>query len=362
MVMNTYRSFCILVLAALLAACGGSAATPTPTLTSTATVEATPTMVPTATVTPYPAGISYLNPQKYQVEYRAVVHDSGFNVSRLLIYQPKPVEWDAQKEMTIAEVSPAPTHENIDAATGSGIYNWDISGKPKAGESLPIVIKFTFTAYETHTNISPSDVKPYNTSDPLYKQYTAPERFIESDDPQIKAKAAELAGAETNPLLLTRKFYDYIIDHSTYNLTGTGLKGAKALLTTGKGECGDYSSLFIAFSRASGIPARSVVGYWAVSGLDQTHVWAEFYLEGYGWVPADATIGQSQPSNRDFYFGNMDNQRVILNKGFNIALVPATSDNYIAPFLQVPMWWYWGSGNSNTISLDRVSWNVTKIQ
>jgi hypothetical protein len=354
MFVNIYRSFCLLILAALLAACSGN-------VSSIPTVTATPSIVATATSTPYPAGISYLNPQKYQVEYQAAVHDSGFKVTRLLIYQPKPVEWDAQKDVTIDEVSPAPTHENIDAATGSGIYNWDLTGQPKVGEDLPILIKFTFTAYETHTNISPADVKPYDMASLLYKQYTAPERFIQSNDPEIKAKATKIAAGETNPLLLARRFYDYIIDHSTYTLTGKGLEGAKTMLTTGKGECGDYSSLFIALSRASGIPARAVVGYWAVSGLDQTHVWAEFYLEGYGWVPADATIGQSQPGKRDFYFGNMDNQRVILNKGFNIALVPATSDHFVAPFLQVPLWWYWGSGDSKTIQLDRSSWNVTKI-
>ncbi len=367
--MKAHRSFCLLVLAALLAACAGNT-TPlhTTTVPATATEPATPSALPTdtpipptATTTPYPSGISYLNPQKYQVNYDVLVKDTSFFVSRILIYQPKPVEWDAQKDLSIDEVSPTPTHENIDPITGSGMYNWDLSGQPAPGKNLPINMKFTFTAYETHTNISPAHVKPYNPSDPLYIQYTAAERFIESDDPLIVARAAELAAGETNPLLVTRKFYDYIIAESVYYQAGTGLNGAKSLLTGKKGECGDYSSLFIALSRASGIPARAVVGYWAVPGLNQTHVWAEFYLEGYGWVPVDVTIGQSDQARRDFYFGNMDNQRVILNKGFNIRLVPTAPDSAVVAFLQTPFWWFWGTGNSNTISLDRAAWRVKKL-
>ena len=38
------------------------------------------------------------------------------------------------------------------------------------------------------------------------------------------------------------------------------------------------------------MPTRPVVGFWAESG-QPTHVWAEFYLPGYGWVLADPERG-----------------------------------------------------------------------
>lgn len=139
-----------------------------------------------------------------------------------------------------------------------------------------------------------------------------------------------------------------------------GLNGAKYLLDNGVGECGDYSALFIALCRASGIPARPVVGYWAISGSNQTHVWAEFYLEGVGWIPVDVTIGQMEKENRDYYFGNMDNQRVILSKGYNSPLMPTTPDSYVAPILQCPFWWYWGSGDGSKFTLSR-TWAVRDI-
>ena len=79
--------------------------------------------------------------------------------------------------------------------------------------------------------------------------------------------------------------YDYVVETAHYRLVGEGLLGAKALLSNDEGECGDFAALFIALCRAKGIPAGSVVGYWAITGVEQTHVWAEFYIEGIGWIP-----------------------------------------------------------------------------
>jgi transglutaminase-like putative cysteine protease len=265
----------------------------------------------------------------------------------------------------VEEVSPAPSREGTDPVFGNGLYYWEMQNTPKQGEALPFKIRFTFTAYEIATKINPDDVQPYLQDDPLYKLYTRPERFIESTDPQIVEIADQVAAGETNPYRLARKFYDYVIATAHYQLLGQGLLGAKTLVTTGQGECGDYSALFVALSRAKGIPARPVVGYWAISGLEQTHVWAEFYLQGIGWIPVDPTFGQSrpgQPGRPDYYFGNMDNQRVILNKGYNIPMVPAAPDNYLAPLMQEQAWWFWGSsGDAGTVNMERTSWTVTPI-
>jgi len=334
-----------------------------PTVPLTVTSTQFPTVPLTATPAPPPGSIEFKNPKNYRVEYIATVRNKSFAINKLLVYQPRPLEWDGQKNVKVEEVSPSPDKSGQDLDFGNGIYYWQIlSSGPKPGESMQFKIQFTFTAYETSTTVDPDKIQPYNQDNPLYKLYTRPERFIESTDPQIAALADQVAGSETNPYRLARKFYDYVIANAHYRLLGKGLLGAKALLTSGVGECGDYSSLFIALARAKGIPARPVVGYWAISGIDQTHVWAEFYIENLGWIPVDPTFGQSQPAKKDYYFGNMVNQRVILNKGFNIQLDPAGPDNFSAPFLQVPLWWFWGSsGDASTVSLERTSWKVTPI-
>jgi transglutaminase-like putative cysteine protease len=329
-------------------------ATPLPSVTAAPS----PTTEPTATSAPKEP-ISFANPQKYSVEYEVTIKNDGFTPTDIRLYLPVPGEWEAQKDLKINQVTPEPQSQRAEKNSGNAMIYWQLSGSPKKNTTESFNLNFDLTAYETITNIDPAAVQPYNTDSAEYKQYTKPEKYIESGDPKIVQLANDLAKGETNSYLLAKTFYDYIIDNTHYKLLGQGLNGAKYLLDKGNGECGDYSALFIAISRAMGIPARPVVGYWAISGNDQTHVWAEFYLEGIGWIPVDATIGQQSAAKRAYYFGNMDNQRVILSKGYNTALVPSGPNNYIAPILQVPMWWFWGSGDANKIRMDR-NWTVTK--
>jgi hypothetical protein len=72
-------------------------------------------------------------------------------------------------------------------------------------------------------------------------------------------------------------------------------------LVSKKGICYDFAKLFVALSRANGIPSRVVRGLafdfkpnvnFYVENYG--HAWAEVYLPVYGWVPIDPTFGISQ--------------------------------------------------------------------
>jgi transglutaminase-like putative cysteine protease len=337
-----------------------ASATLLPTEEPTSVPAPTSTIPPTPEATPVPAQpLSYANPQQYSVTYSVVIANSGFSPSDIRLYLPMPSEYDAQKNISIDEISPEPKSKSAEKNSGNSMLYWQPKGAPKKNEAATFTLRFSLTAFETNTNIDPAAVQPYAPNSPEVRLYTKSEKFIESKNPKITALANSLVGSETNPYLQAKLFYDYIIDHTQYRLIGQGLNGAMYLLDHGNGECGDYSALFIALSRAKGIPARPVVGYWAISGNEQTHVWAEFYIEGIGWIPVDATIGQQSATKRTYYFGNMDNQRVILSKGFNTPLVPVGPSNFVAPILQTPLWWFWGSGNADTLKMER-SWMVSK--
>ena len=60
----------------------------------------------------------------------------------------------------------------------------------------------------------------------------------------------------------------------------------------GGGKCADISAVFVTLARAAGIPARDVYGLRIAAPktgeiTGNYHCWAEFYLPGTGWVPAD---------------------------------------------------------------------------
>lgn len=341
---------------------GATATAVPPTAIPSPTSTATPAPVPTATATLLPEPVFYTNPQEYQVEYSVRVANGNFTLTDLRVYQPRLVEWDSQKNVQEVSVSPAPSQSSADPVFGNGIYFWKLSGQPKPGGYVDFVFQTKVTVDEILTQINPDEITAYKTGDPAYVLNTRPEKFIESDDAQIVALANQIAGDEQNPYLMARKFYDAILQKISFRIAGEGLKGALWAARNNKGEAGDFAALFVALCRAKGIPARPVVGYTASSGLDQATVWSEFFIEPFGWIPVDPTAGQRQVNRTGYYFGNLDNARIIINKGFNIPLVPAAPENFEAAYLQVPFYWFWGSaGDSTSVILTRNNWTVTKI-
>ncbi|NMC27857.1 MAG: transglutaminase domain-containing protein [Syntrophomonadaceae bacterium] len=137
--------------------------------------------------------------------------------------------------------------------------------------------------------------------------YLAAAPKIESNAPEIKAVASQIideAHAEDS-LNLARRAFDFTHRTLKYDSTAPSAnKGALAGLKAKAGVCEEFASLFVATCRASGVPARIVNGYASdVSELagegnaanltGRRHQWAEFYLEGKGWIPADPTLTNS---------------------------------------------------------------------
>ncbi len=107
------------------------------------------------------------------------------------------------------------------------------------------------------------------------------EKYIETNDEHIRAAASKLRGKET---LKTVKYtYDFVNKHLTYEKSAEE-NGALAALKSGKGDCSEFSDLFVALCRANNIPARTISGY-TLDYLDfGKHSWAEVYLDQCGWV------------------------------------------------------------------------------
>ncbi|MDN4591588.1 transglutaminase [Xenophilus aerolatus] len=111
------------------------------------------------------------------------------------------------------------------------------------------------------------------------------------------------AGARTD-IEKAKAVYDWIVAncHREGSVRGCGTGDVKYVLTSGNlgGKCADLNGLFVALSRASGVPARDVYGvrvddsargYKSMGKSGDIsraqHCRAEFYAQGYGWVPVD---------------------------------------------------------------------------
>jgi transglutaminase-like putative cysteine protease len=96
-------------------------------------------------------------------------------------------------------------------------------------------------------------------------------------------------------------------------------------LSARRGDCGVQGMVFITLCRAVGVPARWQSGWQTKPGDWNMHDWSEFYVEPWGWLPADASYGvrnHADPRVRDFFCGHMDPYRLIVNLDYARELQP----------------------------------------
>ncbi|MBI4436453.1 MAG: transglutaminase domain-containing protein [Candidatus Omnitrophica bacterium] len=148
-------------------------------------------------------------------------------------------------------------------------------------------------------------------------------------DERIQGLSKEVTQGKVFPLEQGRAIYDYVLSHMQYDKTTPGWGNgdtARACLV-GKGNCTDFHSLFISLARASKIPSRFKIGIpipeqESEGKIPGYHCWAEFYVDGKGWISVDASEAWKYPEKREYYFGTYDANRLLISTGRNIQLVP----------------------------------------
>jgi hypothetical protein len=158
---------------------------------------------------------------------------------------------------------------------------------------------------------------PAGSGDPEITRYLQPAAFIESDAPEIRARAelmvAGVSGVRARAERLTREVNALVEKKPTVSLPS-----ALEVLRTRVGDCNEHTVLFVALARSIGIPSRINVGLAYVRGAFYYHAWPEVYVdEGDGrglWLPVDPTFNQfpADATHVRFARGGLDKQAAIL--------------------------------------------------
>lgn len=94
-----------------------------------------------------------------------------------------------------------------------------------------------------------------------------------------------------------------------------------------KGDCGQVALLLITMLRYKGIPARWQSGWMMHPGEVNLHDWAEYYIDGVGWIPIDVSFGRGgdsdNPVPKYFYISGIDSYRLYVNNDFSGSFYPA---------------------------------------
>ena len=139
-------------------------------------------------------------------------------------------------------------------------------------------------------------------------------------------------------------------------LKASPVGSAEYCLQNKTGNCTDFHSLWTSLARSSGIPTRMVYGSFFKKDLDgkpddqSYHCWIEFWAPDIGWIVHDVAVAdifvgdfalnegntskvrlttaagyeKADPAMVDYYFGNIDDRRVVWHRGRDLKVEGAS--------------------------------------
>ena len=137
-----------------------------------------------------------------------------------------------------------------------------------------------------------------------------------------------------------KRFYDFVTKEVKYSFVRDYFQIddlGEYCAVNRKGDCGLQALLFILLCRVSGIPAHWQSGLSIDEDYVGSHDWAQFYVDGWGWLFADPSFGggawrNGSPERHAFYFGNVDPMRMVVNRRFQAELLPKKEKLRIDPY------------------------------
>jgi len=153
---------------------------------------------------------------------------------------------------------------------------------------------------------------------------------------------------DLNPFEAAKRLYLGVIREMKYGEASKHQVIQDSVADGATGTCGLYSFFYVTLLRHIGFAARVSGGFWQGEGRtpgDQPlyHMLAEFYVPGFGWVPADPAMAESKdPTGRfAYYFGNTPYTNTLCS------VTHGGSHDWpgfgFADHLQVP-YWIWDGG------------------
>ena len=248
---------------------------------------------------------------------------------------------DDSQDIVIRNIFPKPAEISEDTEQGNQIGIWSLVPEQ---DKLTLLVKMEISgeSKDVITNVDVTNIAPYQKETKLFRRFTASGEWINTEG-TVADRAQSIVGTETNPYMQAKALFRWMNDNMNFVPANQVERSAKTTLMRRNGDCGQYSILFTAMCRSLEIPARVVSGFWINGGR---HRWAEFYIEGQGWVPVDIAAAQVlmpdhvvfsesekelflkqrkiSTSNPEWFFGNSPASLIRVTIGNNIPVPSKT--------------------------------------
>ena len=275
----------------------------------------------------------------FDLVYETEVRHIPSNATRVDVWIPLPQD-DLYQEIITQQIdTPYDWAVYIDPEYGNKILHLSLADADVS--TIPITASFRVRRREHVQPLLIGDQAP----PPPKERWLQPDRLVPLDQ-RISQIAADVTSESETPLEKARAIYDYVVDTMVYDKSGTGWGNGDIYWACDvkTGNCTDFHALFIGLNRAVGIAATFEIGFplppdRSAGQIAGYHCWAQFYLDGVGWVPVDTSEANKHPEQREYFFGAHDQHRVLFTLGRDITLQPPQQgpalNYFIYPYVEV---------------------------
>ncbi len=278
----------------------------------------------------------------FQLKYAAQITDLP-REGKVRVWIPVPPSNGDQEVKRLETTFPAKAQEGSEEKYGNQVLYFE-TAVPKSGE-LTLSTAYRVNRHEVR------GLPPEKMALPPIKLADKQRQLLLAADAKVPVggKPLELLRGLELPedkLKLARLLYDKVDEHVKYDKSRPGYGQGDVLWVCDSrfGNCTDFHSLFISLARAQGLPARFEIGFsvpekHGEGSIAGYHCWAFFFLDGQGWVPVDISEADKNPLLKDYYFGNLTENRVTFSEGRDLTLVPPQAgpplNFFIYPYVEV---------------------------
>jgi transglutaminase-like putative cysteine protease len=138
-----------------------------------------------------------------------------------------------------------------------------------------------------------------------WELYTRDHPIFGLTTPVVQEVAAKLLKEHPDPVQRAKAIHDLVASTLAYE-GGGGWDSAPVVLERKRGSCTEFTYVFCALCRATGIPTR-LVGASIFPARSRApfvdkghHRWPQAFLKGLGWVDFDPTLDAGRPAKQTF--------------------------------------------------------------
>lgn len=260
------------------------------------------------------------------------------------VWVPLPLDSEGQSVFDVEINAPAPYEITRDSEWGNGIVYF----KPSATNGkFDFSMRFVVERKEIR-NKDFAYSKAETVDEAAFSTYLTPSALAVRDE-RVRKLAAEAVEGKTAIVEKARGVYDFTFKNMAYdkNVPGWGRGDVKRICLSigegrkGSGNCTDFHSFFSSLMQASEVPVVFEMGFPLAVVKDERktvtggyHCWARFFVPGAGWVPVDISEASKEPSKANYYFGSIDENRILFSRGRDVLLAPPQSGgrlNFFGP-------------------------------